>query len=154
MLRKSAIPKHGFDDRFKILNDYLFDVETIINGGPFGYIDKVVSRYRRHKKNIGKDLNFKKIIFEENLMVLSVLEARYPDIYSLLRKRKEYYILVEAIKLFSLDKQQSTDLCLLAIKNGFYFKGILALIGRRFISQFLVDENKRNVLSKIRQFFY
>jgi glycosyltransferase involved in cell wall biosynthesis len=65
MIRKTAIPIHGFDTRLKILNDYLFDVEVIIKGGPFGYISNVVSKYRRHENNVGNNKSYKKIILRE-----------------------------------------------------------------------------------------
>jgi hypothetical protein len=153
MVRREYLPKSGFDERFKILNDFLFDAEIIVQA-PFGGISKVLTRYRRHKRNVGKIKGLREALFEENLMVIAVLESRYPTLARYLKKRKNYYILLEAIKSFPEDKKRAKDLIKLAYNSGdrlralgCYFLG--AILGSR-----LKDENNRRYFNKIRRLIY
>jgi glycosyltransferase involved in cell wall biosynthesis len=52
MIRRSKAPAKGFDERIPIASDWLYYMETLLNGGEIRYIDKVLGRYRRHTQNI------------------------------------------------------------------------------------------------------
>ena len=96
MFRSIATPLHGFDLRLKFLNDWLFDVEVFQKGQCIALQDNLV-RYRRHQNNAtGSDLA-KSINLEENLIALSIVESRYPQLYSLVRKRRINCLLSAAV---------------------------------------------------------
>ncbi len=52
MLRKSALPTHGFNEKYPVASDYALFVETLLSGGQINYIPKIMSKYRRHSNNI------------------------------------------------------------------------------------------------------
>ncbi|WP_457640391.1 glycosyltransferase family 2 protein [Persephonella sp.] len=153
LIRKKYIPPHGFDTRFAILNDFIFDAEVVLKA-PFGGIPNVLTKYRRHTKNIGKNETFRKKIFEENLMAIAVLESRYPFLSKYLKKRKNYYILLEALKSFNTDKKRAKILIRNAIYNGDILKAIGCYILGSWLSKYIQDEEKRKFLAKLRKIVY
>ena len=52
MVRKSAVPSEGFDERIPIASDWLFWVETLRGGGTIRFIDEVLALHRRHESNV------------------------------------------------------------------------------------------------------
>ena len=54
MVRASAVPPHGFDERIPIASDLLFWIEVLSSGGKFGYIEGVYANYRCHEHNVSK----------------------------------------------------------------------------------------------------
>lgn len=52
MVRRSAAPAHGFDNRFPVASDWLYWIETLSGGGRIEYLDHVLGRYRRHAGNV------------------------------------------------------------------------------------------------------
>lgn len=97
LVRRDRMPD-AFDQRFRFHNDYLFDFETIANGGPYVRMDGSFVRYRKHAQSIGKDPGVVRTLLEENLMVMGLLLARYPHLATAIRRREIYYLLLEALK--------------------------------------------------------
>ncbi|EDN71230.1 Glycosyltransferase [Beggiatoa sp. PS] len=52
MVKKEQIPLHGFDERILMASDWLFWIETLLNGGEIHYIDEVLGKYRKHSNNV------------------------------------------------------------------------------------------------------
>jgi glycosyltransferase involved in cell wall biosynthesis len=52
MVRADKTPAHGFDKSLLVASDWLYWVETLVNGGTINYIDEVLGRYRRHDSNV------------------------------------------------------------------------------------------------------
>jgi glycosyltransferase involved in cell wall biosynthesis len=52
MIRRDKIPDKGANERITIASDWLFYIETLMNGGQTCYIDEVLARVRRHSENI------------------------------------------------------------------------------------------------------
>lgn len=52
MIRKENIPSDGYDEEFTIGSDWLLWISTLLEGGEIHYINKVLSKYRRHSNNI------------------------------------------------------------------------------------------------------
>lgn len=98
MVRRRCLPS-SFDIRLRFHNDYLFDFETIALGGPYVRLDGVLARYRKHEKSIGLDPITRATMLEENLMVMGILEARFPYLSARLNKRAIYYLSLEAVKM-------------------------------------------------------
>ena len=52
MMKRSKIPKYGFDVRLPLSSDWKLSVDTLKNGGEYGYIDEFLGLYRRHESNL------------------------------------------------------------------------------------------------------
>jgi glycosyltransferase involved in cell wall biosynthesis len=92
MVRSAAIGPLRFDPRIRVSNDWLFDIELFRHARVTG-LDDVLARYRRHDRNAtarGSDS------LEDALVVLSLAEARYPELHRLIRRRRIASVLVEA----------------------------------------------------------
>lgn len=87
MIRSECCPAHGFDERLKYSNDWLFDIE-VFRQGKCVVINEVLAKYRRHSHNVTSSSSLKNIAFEESLIVLGIVEARYPELYPLIKKKK------------------------------------------------------------------
>lgn len=99
MIRSKAVPGHGFDIRLKYLNDWLLDVE-IFRNGKCVVINEVLGKYRRHADNVTGNNQARDGANEEGLIALAILEARYPDLYYLIRRRRIVIILSAATKAY------------------------------------------------------
>jgi len=98
MVRRSACPPGGFDERLQIANDWLFDVAVFRNGRCV-VVDEVLSRYRRHGGNITARPGGEARSFEEALTALTVAQARYPELSRLARRRRAALMLGRAYRL-------------------------------------------------------
>lgn len=56
VVRKDKTPVNGFDERIPIASDWLYWMQTLINGGEIHYINEVLGRYRRHSNNVTNNL--------------------------------------------------------------------------------------------------
>jgi glycosyltransferase involved in cell wall biosynthesis len=92
MVRSSAVGDLRFDQRIRVSNDWLFDIE-LFRRGPIVGLDDVLARYRRHQRNATSQSSD---ALEDALVVLAVAEARYPDLYRLIRLRRVAVIFGEA----------------------------------------------------------
>ncbi len=79
MARRSACPPHGYEPSLSIVSDWLFWVETAINGR-VGFVPEVLARYRRHAHNI---TNGVERIVREQLLALDLVERRHPQLAEL-----------------------------------------------------------------------
>jgi glycosyltransferase involved in cell wall biosynthesis len=83
MVRKSFIPDYGFDERLKIVADWKFVIDLLLNGAECGYLKGVYSKYRIHGGNITMlsrvidSDNFKQSYCDQ-LLTLAFIEAEYP----------------------------------------------------------------------------
>jgi glycosyltransferase involved in cell wall biosynthesis len=79
MIRASAIPTYGFDERTGIASDWKMCIDSLMGGGAFGYVDGVYARYRRHSESIcataGHDRETRIRLLGETLAVLALVEA-------------------------------------------------------------------------------
>jgi len=154
MVRKGALPANGADMRFKVLCDYIFDLETIINYGAYGRIDAVYTRYRKHSRSVGQNKENTHRMLEEKLMAMAVIQARYPDLSALVKKRSVYYLLEESIKaLKSGDVIRSKGYCKSARVNGAFFGGWICDIFGGVIVKILYSDRAASYKRIARNFF-
>jgi glycosyltransferase involved in cell wall biosynthesis len=52
MARRDMVPRRGFNEQIPISSDWLYCMETLMQGGEVHYINEVLARYRRHEGNI------------------------------------------------------------------------------------------------------
>jgi glycosyltransferase involved in cell wall biosynthesis len=55
MVRASKIPEWGFDERLPSVSDQMLWIDILADGGEFGFVPGVFSRYRRHSANVTND---------------------------------------------------------------------------------------------------
>lgn len=79
MIRASAMPTNGFDERTGIASDWKMNIDCLMGGGSFGYVDGVFARYRRHPESVcvraGHDRGLRTRLLGETLAVLALVEA-------------------------------------------------------------------------------
>ena len=98
MFRRQAAPAHGFDQRLRFANDWLWTVELLRHGTVIGMQDVLV-RYRRHGANITADAGTRARVLEEGLIALAVVDARYPELHGLVRQRAAAFHMAAAWEL-------------------------------------------------------
>ncbi|MGH2864934.1 MAG: glycosyltransferase family 2 protein, partial [Solirubrobacteraceae bacterium] len=79
MIRSAACPAGGFDERLTFTNDWLFDIEVFRHGRCIA-IDDVLVRYRRHSNNFTTRAGASGVAYEEGLMTMAIVTARYPEL--------------------------------------------------------------------------
>ncbi|HLL91319.1 MAG TPA: glycosyltransferase [Solirubrobacteraceae bacterium] len=77
MVRASLLPPGGFDERLTYTNDWLFDIEVFRHGQCVA-IDAPLVRYRRHDENLSTRGETSGVTYEEALMAMAMVIARYP----------------------------------------------------------------------------
>lgn len=82
MLRRTALPPGGYDERITIASDWQLFVECLVGGGRYGHVHGVFSRYRRKGSNMSErwecDPEFRRLWTEDNLLTLAWLELNHP----------------------------------------------------------------------------
>lgn len=113
--RREFVPKKGFDERIPMASDWLYWMQTLLNGGEIHYIDKVLGRYRRHDNNITKNylkfdgqidlLNSCNILLLEEPKYSKQILIRYFEVLRTLRiyDNKNYYSWLKTSVNFSLN---------------------------------------------------
>jgi glycosyltransferase involved in cell wall biosynthesis len=79
MIRSSLCPKGGFDEHLTFTNDWLFDIE-VFRHGRCVTIDDVLVRYRRHGENFTTRAEASGASYEEGMMAMALVTARYPEL--------------------------------------------------------------------------
>jgi glycosyltransferase involved in cell wall biosynthesis len=76
MVRRDKIPEKGANQQITIASDWLFYIETLMNGGQICYIDEVLARVRRHSENITQKRFLKNLI--DQYLSSFILIMKYP----------------------------------------------------------------------------
>lgn len=95
MIRSSLCPPGGFDERLTFTNDWLFDIEVFRRGRCVA-LDEVLVRYRRHSNNFTTRAGASGVAYEEGLMAMAIVAARYPELERRARKMSTAIMLGQA----------------------------------------------------------
>jgi glycosyltransferase involved in cell wall biosynthesis len=137
MYRRNFCPL--FDPRLKYYSDVLHAVETFKNG-KLGYIDEVLGIYRRHDKNTSKASDVPRVWFEEQLIVLAITTARYPELSKLVKTRRtRAYIARIGRCLLEGDKKMAKLFSKALFFEGAYLNGALLLALSNVVSSDLIQ---------------
>jgi glycosyltransferase involved in cell wall biosynthesis len=79
MIRSAFCPPGGFEERLSYTNDWLFDIEVFRHGRCVA-IDDVLVRYRRHADNFTTRADESGAAYEEGMMAMALVTARYPEL--------------------------------------------------------------------------
>lgn len=97
MVRRSAIPAYGFDERIRVHSDWKFAVDCLVGGGAFGYVSGVLGRYRLHDRN--STSVFSNTRWTERHIGLAILEAEHPKLAAACATARAYAYLQLAVSL-------------------------------------------------------
>jgi glycosyltransferase involved in cell wall biosynthesis len=95
MIRAGLCPAGGFDERLTFTNDWLFDIE-VFRHGPCVAIDEPLVRYRRHGDNFTTRAQQSGVSFDEGLMTMAIVTARYPELQGRARTMSTAIVLGQA----------------------------------------------------------
>lgn len=92
MYRKEFLGDVRYDARLPIANEWLQTIESTVQhpGLKWHYLPEVLSQYRRHGRQMSSDAAIGRRNFEERMLVLSIVEQRYPETVRLVRRYREY----------------------------------------------------------------
>lgn len=135
MARSTACPPHGFDTRLKHLSEGLFFIEVFRNG-PLLALNETLVRYRRHAQNITSSQKARDVSAEYELMVYAILDARYPELHSLVKRQRIACLLTEAVKCHREgNTTRSNRIIRNVIQEGALPKALLVFLGLRLMRQ-------------------
>jgi len=78
MVRASAIPSYGYDERLKVASDWKLWIDCLAGGGLFGYVNGVYARHRVSEHSVTRTR--KREILRERLATLALVEIQYPEL--------------------------------------------------------------------------
>lgn len=135
MTRTNACPAHGFDERLKHLSEVLFFVETFRMGKLLA-INEVLGQYRRHSHNVTSDPAARAQMTEYELLVYAILEARYPDLFPLLKKLRISCLAAGAIQHYRAGDVKCARKILWNIaRRGAVIKSLMIFLGLLIMGQ-------------------
>lgn len=123
VMRRASIGEVRFDPRLKYSNDFLFDVELLARGGKIAVINEILARYGKHGGNITSSSEFKRGMFEEELLTHAIIEARYPHLMPLSTEKIRVSLLGDILLSIQVKDfpRASYRLRSLAAKGTLYF---------------------------------
>ena len=135
MARTVACPAHGYDERLKHLSEVVFFVEVFRTGILLAF-DDVLVRYRRHAHNITSDPVALAKMVEYELMVYAILQARYPDVYPVIRRSRISCLLAAAVKCYREgDRARGDQIIRNLMHDGVVIKSLIVAIAMRLFKQ-------------------
>lgn len=91
MIRASALPRWGYDDRLRIASDWKLWIDCLAAGGEYGYVEGVLARYRRHERSVLKTPSMDR--YTDAFATLGIVESDYPHLArTVARARRRWYI--------------------------------------------------------------
>ena len=150
MYRAEKIPVDGFDTRLTYWYDFLFIVEVLMKGD-MGFIDEVLGSYRLHEANVTSSPAFKELGLENTLIVYSIILARYPELYSQIKKRKSTTYLAKILEYIEDgNNNRAKNLSKALISEGNIFKGFAAYLMSLILNKKIAGNlNKNRKIIKI-----
>lgn len=122
VVRNQMTPKNGFDERIPIASDWLYWMQTLLNGGEIHYIDEVLGRYRRHDNNITSNIsNFNGQIDHLNSCNILLIESPQYSKEIL----KGYYEIIRSLRIY--DKKNYYNWLISSINFNVNMKSLLLL---------------------------
>lgn len=102
MVRRTAIPRGGFDERLPVMSDWLFNIEVSL-AGQIAKVDEVLLRYRRHSGSISWKTYH---MFDEAMETLRLAVEKHPEIPEMkewCRIGRARYLAGEAVRQLEVD---------------------------------------------------
>ena len=141
MYRKEAIPLNGMDTRLKYWYEFLFIVE-VLSKGNMGFINETLGLYRLHDANVTSSTDFKNLSLENSLIVYSIIISKFPELHSLVKKRKTVTYLAKILEsIEDGNNDKAKILSKVIMSDGSFFKGLAS-----YIISFILNKERANKL--------
>jgi glycosyltransferase involved in cell wall biosynthesis len=151
MFRSIYRPIEGFDERL-LFGDWLYDIE-IFRHGKCVVINEVLARYRRHSKNITGSLIAKSKGFEENLIILAIVDSKYPELHYFTKKMRKAFFIDAALASFrNGDILKSNSYINILKSEGAIIRAITIYISLRIFYNYISKEMSKERGQKSRLF--
>ncbi len=97
MLRRSAVPAYGVDERVPIANDYKLWLDVLAGGGAYEILPDVLARYRLSGTNV--TATRADAIWREGFVTLGLVEAAHPHLAAYGRQSRERLLFSRGVDL-------------------------------------------------------
>jgi glycosyltransferase involved in cell wall biosynthesis len=89
MVRASALPRTGYDHRLAYSSDTKLWLDTLSRGGKYGYVSGILSRYRRHARNLSStgDVARVEATLEDLIKFYELVQLEYPQFAAVCRAK-------------------------------------------------------------------
>ncbi len=92
IMRRSAYPPYGYDERAGVVSMFKLNIDILAGGGEYGYVDGVLARYRVHPDSVTvqsrSDPEMHRNFLEGYLIALAITEANHPQLVASCRKAR------------------------------------------------------------------
>ena len=140
MYRAKYIPNNGFDERLRYSNDLLFQIECFHNSKCL-VINEVLGRYRRHNDNVTGNFDMREKGIEETLIVMAIVESRYPNLLKLVKSRRSILYFSSAIKCYKENNFSGGNKYLKQIfLLGYFIKPIVFYLGINIFGKYIINQ--------------
>jgi glycosyltransferase involved in cell wall biosynthesis len=132
VVRRSAAPSQGFDERVPIASDWLFWVETLMNGGKIQYLDEVLARHRRHENNVTSDSIKSPSLpeIQDHLISAAIILSNAPgQLRNIRHRRAHLYPMLRWLN----DGRSYEEYLQLSLSERFRMKIFAALLASKFL---------------------
>ena len=93
MFRASAVGRHRYDHRLKIMNEWLFEIDCLARTEfQWRTIPQVLGRYRAHDHQLSRSQEAVRRGVEETFVCLAIAEARYPELARAIKNTREFIV--------------------------------------------------------------
>lgn len=146
MYRFEKLPLSGYDNRVKYFSEFLFIVEVLMKGD-LGFMDDVLGLYNLHGSNASLSKGMKESGLETALIVYSIIQSRYPELHSLVKRRRNATYLANILECVKDgNNEKAKNLSKVLISEGSYVKGLGAYLLSSIFNKERIDklyQNKR-----------
>ena len=155
MYRVKNIPENGLDTRIKYWYEFLFILEVLMNGD-LGFIDEILGIYHLHSNNVTSSDDFKELGLENSLIVYSIILSRYPELYPLVKKRRNVTYLAKILENIQYgNNNKAKMLSKVLMSEGSFFKGFAAYFALLILNKKRADklfQNKKFIKAFLKYF--
>jgi glycosyltransferase involved in cell wall biosynthesis len=140
MYKYEKIPVDGLDIRLKYWYDFLFIVEVLINGD-LGFMNEVLGSYKLHQANTSQSDDMRELGLENALLAYSIIMAKYPDLYSLVKRRRTATYVAKILDCIKRgDVKRAINISKILMSEGNFFKGLVLRISLNILDEKRVDK--------------
>jgi glycosyltransferase involved in cell wall biosynthesis len=138
MFRASAVANCRYDPRLRIMNEWLFEIECMMRSGlQWRTLPEVLGRYRSHEQQLSRSIEALSLGFEESMTVLAIAAARYPQLGSLVKHKRDFIIFQHLVfdwfpheKRSAFERQFRVEA---GVLRWLYMRAARLIVGRRWL---------------------
>jgi len=111
ILRASIVGGHRYDERLRIWNEWLHEIDCVTTSGlGWATLPEVLGRYRVHDRQTSRSAEAYNQGLEEIRVVLAIAAVRYPQLARLIKKKREFILFRHLVfDWFAEEKRSAYD---------------------------------------------